>query len=118
MNKTASLRRYVIAAGVRARTKLHTSSTPAPLLRAQTKPVRYHRKVATELHLEPDLAAAVHAAQERARESGELPRGTFPPLEPTIPPEAATVIAGWLRDGGYDAAIGQIAAEDPDLANQ
>ena len=74
--------------------------------------------MATELHLEPDLAAVVQAARERAQESGELPRATFPPLEPTIPSEAATVIAGWLRDGGYDAAIGRIAAEDPDLANQ
>jgi len=74
--------------------------------------------VATELHLEPDLATVVEAARERARESGELPRGTFPPLKPTIPPEAAGVLASWLRDGGYDAAISRIAAEDPDLANQ
>jgi hypothetical protein len=35
-----------------------------------------------------------------------------------IPAGAATVIAEWLRDGGCDAAIDRIAAEDADLANQ
>jgi hypothetical protein len=64
------------------------------------------------------LAAVVQATRGRAQESGELPRGTFPPLEPTIPQEAATVIAAWLRGGVYDAAIERIAAKDPDLANQ
>jgi hypothetical protein len=80
--------------------------------------VRYDPTVATELHLDPDLAAVVKAARERAEESGELPRGTFPPPEATIPSEAAPAIAAWLRDGGYDAAIERIAVEDPDLANQ
>jgi hypothetical protein len=86
-----------------------------------SRPIRivgYDPTVGTELRLEPDLAAVVKAARERAEESGELPRGTFPPLEATIPPEAAPAIAAWLRDGGYDAAIERIAAEDPDLANQ
>ena len=48
---------------------------------------------------------------------GEIPAqaGRF---EPTIPPEARAIISEWLRGGGYDAAIAQIAAEDPDLANQ
>jgi hypothetical protein len=73
--------------------------------------------VATELRHDPDLAAVVRVAFERARESGELSRGPFPPLEPSIPAEAAKVIAEWLRDGEYDAAIDRIAAEDPDLAN-
>ncbi len=84
----------------------------------QTGIVGHDRAVATGLHLEPGLAAVVQAARERAEDSGELPRGTFLPLESTIPTEAATVIGEWLRDGGYDAAIGRIAAEEPDLANQ
>jgi hypothetical protein len=48
---------------------------------------------------------------------GELPRGPFAPFESTLPPEARELIAGWLRDGGYDEAIARIATEDPDLAN-
>jgi hypothetical protein len=74
--------------------------------------------VATELHLDPDLAAVVQLARMRIDESGELPRGPFPPFESAIPPEAATIVADWLRDGGFDEAIDRIAAEDPDLANQ
>ena len=59
----------------------------------------------------------VEQARRRAVEMGEIPAraGRF---EPPIPPEAREIIAEWLRDGGYEAAIAQIAAEDPDLANQ
>jgi hypothetical protein len=74
--------------------------------------------MATELRLDPHLAAIVESARQRAHEMGELPRGPFPPFKSQIPPEAAEVIREWLRDGGYDAAIAQIAAEDPDLANE
>ncbi|PZS17353.1 MAG: hypothetical protein DLM54_09815 [Acidimicrobiales bacterium] len=74
--------------------------------------------MATELHLDPELAATVRLAQRRAEDAGELPRGSLTASEPTIPPEAAKVIADWLRDGGYDEAIARIATEDPDLANQ
>jgi hypothetical protein len=72
----------------------------------------------TELRLDPELAAVVERARRRAEETGEFPRGPFPPFESSIPPEAAELIREWLRDGGYDEAIAQIAAEDPDLANQ
>ncbi len=72
--------------------------------------------MATELHLEPELAAVVQQARQRAEE-GELARGPFPPFESTIPTEAGKVIAQWLRDGGYDDAVALIGAEDPDLAN-
>jgi hypothetical protein len=74
--------------------------------------------VTTDLHLDPELAALLQRLRQRAVESGELPRGPFPPGEPTIPTDAANVIREWLRDGGYDAAIVRIAADDPDLANQ
>lgn len=71
----------------------------------------------TQLPLDPDFAAVVERARHRAVEMGEIPAqaGRF---EPTIPPEARATISGWLRGGGYDAAIAQIAAEDPDLAKQ
>jgi hypothetical protein len=73
--------------------------------------------MATELPLDPEFAAVVERARRRAAEMGEIPAraGRF---EPTIPPEARQIIAEWLRGGGYEAAIAQIAAEDPDLANQ
>jgi hypothetical protein len=73
--------------------------------------------MATELHLDPELAAAVRLARRRAEEMGELARGPFPPFESTLPPEARALVAGWLRDGGYDEAIARIAIEDPGLAN-
>lgn len=78
---------------------------------------RYDRCMATELHLDPELAEVVRLARRRAEEMGELPRGPFAPFESTLPPEARELIAGWLRDGGYDEAIARIATEDPDLAN-
>jgi len=78
----------------------------------------YPQDMATELRLDPQLAAVVVSARRRAHEMGELPRGPFPPFESQIAPAAAEVIREWLRDGGYDSAIAQIAAEDPDLANQ
>ncbi|MGH9128117.1 MAG: hypothetical protein ACRDY2_03920 [Acidimicrobiales bacterium] len=74
--------------------------------------------MATELHLEPELAAVVQQARQRAEEAGELARGPFPPFESTIPTEAGQVIAHWLSDGGYNDAIALIGAEDPDLANR
>jgi hypothetical protein len=71
--------------------------------------------MAKELRLDPEFAALVERARRRAIEMGEIPAqaGHF---EPTIPPEAGAVIAEWLRGGGYNAAIGRVAAEDPDLA--
>jgi hypothetical protein len=74
--------------------------------------------MATELHLDPELAAVVDRAKQRAIESGELPRGPFRPFQSSLSPEEAEVISEWLRDGGYDEAIAQIVSEDPDLANQ
>ncbi|HEV8626347.1 MAG TPA: hypothetical protein VG034_17995 [Acidimicrobiia bacterium] len=73
--------------------------------------------MATELPLDPEFAAVVERARRLAVEMGEIPAraGRF---VPTIPPEARQVIAEWLRGGGYEAAIAQVAAEDPDLANQ
>jgi len=74
--------------------------------------------MATELHLDPELAEVVERARRRAEDMGELPRGPFPPFESKIPPEMADVLLEWRRDGGYDEAVAAIAAEDPDLANE
>jgi hypothetical protein len=32
--------------------------------------------------------------------------------------DAHPVVQGWVRDGGYDAAVAQVVADDPDLADQ
>jgi hypothetical protein len=72
--------------------------------------------VSTELHLDPELAAVVEQARRRAADSGEWPRRPRRAFQSDMPTEAANVIAEWLRDGGYDEAIAQITAEDPDLA--
>jgi hypothetical protein len=74
--------------------------------------------MATELHLDPELAEVVERSRTRAVESGEWPRGTLRHFESKVPPEAAEAISAWLRDGGYDEAIEQITTQDPDLANQ
>jgi len=74
--------------------------------------------MATEFRLDPELATVVAAARRRAEGRGDLRRGPFGPFTSSIPPEAAKVIRKWLWDGGYDAAIAHIAAEDPDLANE
>jgi len=74
--------------------------------------------MATNLHLDPELAAVVGNARQRAMDMGELPRGPFPPFESKIPLEAADALAGWLRGGGYDEAVARVGAEDPDLATE
>lgn len=72
----------------------------------------------TELHLDPELAAVVERSRRRARELSELPYRATVPVETAISPEAREIIVGWLRDGGYDAAVTAIGAQDPDLANE
>lgn len=74
--------------------------------------------MATEVHLDPELAEVVESARRLASEMGEWPRGPLPPFEVQIPAPAAAVISAWLRDGGYEEAITRISIEDPDLANQ
>ncbi len=74
--------------------------------------------MATNLHLDPELADVVSRARQRAEEMGEFPRGPFPPFKSNIPSEAAKTLVEWLRNGGFDEAVARIAAEDPDLANE
>lgn len=75
--------------------------------------------MSTELRLDPELATVVERSRRRARELGELPhQGATVPVAAAISAEAREVIAGWLRDGGYDAAVAAIGAQDPDLANE
>lgn len=73
--------------------------------------------MALESRLGPHFAAVVERARRRAVGLGEVParQGSF---EPTVPEDARAVIAEWLWDGGYEEALAEIAAEDPDLTNQ
>lgn len=74
--------------------------------------------MATELHLDPELAEVVERARKLAAEMAEWPRrGPVPPWEPSLPPAATKVLMAWKREGGYEEAIARISAEDPDLAD-
>jgi hypothetical protein len=74
--------------------------------------------VSTELHLDPELAEIVERARKRAIESGEL--RLQPPATPYKSPlsdEEKAVLWNWVDSGALAAAIAEIAAEDPELAN-
>jgi hypothetical protein len=74
--------------------------------------------VTTNLHLDPELADVVERARRQATESGELPASIDLGLETSMTASTRTILAEWLRDGGYDAALAEIVADEPDLANQ
>lgn len=73
----------------------------------------------SELRADPEFVGIVARARRRAAELGEL-RTERParPFNSPLPPEARAILAEWLSDGGYDAAIAEIGAQDPDLANE
>jgi hypothetical protein len=79
---------------------------------------RYPEPVSTELRLDPELAAVVDAARRRAERLGELSRPPARPYVSPLGPEVADAVHRWLHDGGYAAALAQVVAEDPDLANE
>lgn len=69
--------------------------------------------------MDPELKKVVARARKHLAEKGEWPRKEPPPLfKSNIPAEAVEILLAWSRDGGYDEAIAQLSAEDPDLANQ
>lgn len=74
--------------------------------------------MATTLRLDPELAEVVERARDRAASAGEMAPPRTGRLASPLSPEAQRLVGDWLDDGGYDAAIAAIAAEDPDLANQ
>lgn len=65
--------------------------------------------------VDPGLRELVARAREEARELRPPGRG---PLRTSISPEVGAVIMELLRDGTYAAAVAQIVAEDPDLADE
>ena len=74
--------------------------------------------VSTKLRLEPELAASVERARQRAAETGELTPAQGSSAPPKLPPEVARVIGSLLRDGTYAEAVARVVALEPDLADQ
>ena len=70
------------------------------------------------LRLDPVLTAVVERSRALAAEAGELRAPQPGPLKSPLSSEEQRVVREWLDDGGYDAALAIISAEDPDLANQ
>ena len=77
----------------------------------------YDRAMST-LRLDPVLTAVVERSRALAAEAGELRAPQPGPLKSPLSPEEQRVVREWLDDGGYEAALAIISAEDPDLANQ
>lgn len=68
--------------------------------------------------LSPHLAEVVARCRARAEEMGELrPRkvGTF---KSAFTDEAREILAEWRRGGGYERALAEVVADDPELADQ
>ena len=74
--------------------------------------------MATRLGSDPALIAAIERARELAQESGELRARPWPAASSSLPPEAAEIVASWVRDGGYSDAVAELAATDADRADQ
>lgn len=78
----------------------------------------YDGGMSTRLRSDPALTAAIERAREVAEASGELQARPGLSTAPSLPAEAESIVAAWIRDGGYSRAVAVIAASDPDLADQ
>lgn len=74
--------------------------------------------MATERRSDSEFADVVARARRTAAEHGELRPPRVGAFESPLPPEVHEVVAEWLRDGGYDAAIAEVSREDPELATE
>lgn len=68
--------------------------------------------------LDPELAAVVERGRKLADEMGELRPRRIGTYRSPFTDEARAIVAEWKRDGGYERALDEIAARDPDLAVQ
>ncbi len=73
--------------------------------------------MATELRSDPELTELVERARTRAAEDGEVLTGPMP-VGPSLSSEAGRIVASWLDDGGYDLAVADVTAEDPELRSE
>lgn len=74
--------------------------------------------MATDLSSDSEFADVVARARRTAAEHRELRPPRVGVFESPLPPEAREIVAEWLRDGGYDAAIAEVSREDPELATE
>jgi hypothetical protein len=68
--------------------------------------------------LDPELAAAVERGRHLGEQMGELRPRRIGDYRSPFTDEVRAIIAEWRRDGGYQDALEEIAASDPDLAVQ
>lgn len=68
--------------------------------------------------MSPHLAEVVARCRAHAEEMGELQPRRVGAFESAFTDEARDMLTAWRRDGGYERALAQIAANDPDLADQ
>ena len=76
------------------------------------------RLMATKLRSDPELAALVTRSRGQAETAGELRRPSDEPVTCKLEPRACEIVVSWIRHGGYDRAVAEIVAADPDLADQ
>jgi hypothetical protein len=83
-------------------------------------PIRLPRASPTlaVMKLDPDFKAIVDRARVQARERGELRDDRWAPSDDLLPAEARAAVVDWMASGDYDRAVGEIVADDPDLATQ
>ena len=70
----------------------------------------------TSLRLDPELAAVVERARQRAAAAGELTPARGLPIA-AIRPAVGEMILDLIRDGTYAKAIANVVDEDPELAD-
>ena len=72
--------------------------------------------MATRQRLDANLARVVARGRAHAAESGELTPRRIGAVDSVFTDDAREMVADWQRDGGYERALIEIAAADPDLA--
>ncbi len=70
------------------------------------------------LRSDPALSAAVERARELAEATGELRTSPWSGPASPLSPETREIVASWVSDGGYERALGDVVANDVDLADQ
>lgn len=78
----------------------------------------YHSCMSMRLRSDPELAAVVERARERAETMGELRAEPWSASDVLSSAEAREIVAAWASDGGYDCALAAVVIDDVDLANQ
>ena len=74
--------------------------------------------MAAEPKFDPELQAIVERARVLARERGELRDGPWTGPDEPLPDGVKPVLRDWIDSGGYDRAVAEITADDPDIQTQ